>query len=161
MIRRIASGVGIVVVAESESEKEALCWAEAGAAGYTTREGSLEDLLAAIERVASGEAAYPSPVVTALFRRLASPPVDGWGPNAEPYLTPREREIMELVEQGLRNKEIARNLCLSLPTVKNHLGRVFKKLEVSNRTDAAARVRERGSRDFAAQAPRRNPVARG
>ena len=62
------------------------------------------------------------------------------GEPAQPHLTLREREIVALVGRGLSNKEIARELCIELPTVKNHVHRILDKLGVSRRAEAAALV---------------------
>jgi len=59
-------------------------------------------------------------------------------------LTRRERDILRLIAQGLSNKEIAAQLCLSEKTVRNRLSEIFSKLEVSNRTQAAIWAREHG-----------------
>ncbi len=56
-------------------------------------------------------------------------------------LTPRETEIVDLIEQGLSNKQIARRLSIELATVKNHVHNILEKLEVARRGEAVARVR--------------------
>ena len=58
-----------------------------------------------------------------------------------PSLTRRETEIIELIEQGLTNKQIAQQLCIELPTVKNHVHHILGKLEVQRRGEAAAMLR--------------------
>lgn len=57
-----------------------------------------------------------------------------------PTLTPREAAMVQLVAAGLSNKQLCRELDISLPTVKSHLLNVFRKMEISNRTELAARV---------------------
>jgi two-component system nitrate/nitrite response regulator NarL len=58
-----------------------------------------------------------------------------------PRLTNRELEIVDLIDRGLSNKEIARHLCIEVPTVKNHVHRILDKLQLGGRAEAAARVR--------------------
>lgn len=67
--------------------------------------------------------------------------------NYEP-LTEREKEILALVAQGQRNREIARRLFLAEPTVENHLHRIYRKLGVSTRTEAAIRAVREGLIDL-------------
>ena len=61
-----------------------------------------------------------------------------------PLLTPRQREILELIDSGLMNKEIARALSIELTTVKNHVHHILEKLGVTHRAAAAAKVRKLG-----------------
>jgi DNA-binding NarL/FixJ family response regulator len=61
-------------------------------------------------------------------------------PEALPYLTSRESEILALVEEGRSNKDIARQLAISSATVKNHMHNILQKLQVSRRGQAAARL---------------------
>jgi two-component system nitrate/nitrite response regulator NarL len=67
-----------------------------------------------------------------------------------PPLTPREREILELIDSGLMNKEIASALSIELTTVKNHVHHILEKLGVTHRAAAAAKVRKlgHGSKDL-------------
>jgi len=78
-------------------------------------------------------------MVAALLRRLNAvahaPGLDHDGTKA---LTPRERQVARLVGEGLSNKEIARQLCIEVTTVKNHVHNMLRKLDVSRRGQAAA-----------------------
>jgi DNA-binding NarL/FixJ family response regulator len=106
-----------------------------GAKGVFQREGPVHQIPMAIRKVTNGgvwleQAAAERVLEQALSRRSA--------PDAEELkiasLTPREREVIGLICQGLRNKEIADRLHISLPTVSHHLTSIFRKLEVSDRT---------------------------
>ena len=135
------SGAGIAVLALGvpETESHVLACAEIGAAGYVPREGSLQDLLDGLHRVARGEAHYSPRLVAVLLQRLAarSTPCD---PVAS-RLTIRELEIVELIDRGMTNKEIAAHLYIELATVKNHVHNILEKLHLHGRTEAAAWVR--------------------
>jgi two-component system, NarL family, nitrate/nitrite response regulator NarL len=129
-------------------ERDVIACAEAGVACCLTVEASIDDLVAAVAAVARGEAPCSPWTGAVLLRRVASlarerrTPVTPAAP--EPVLaqlTVRELEIVELVDRGLSNKEIARELCIELPTVKNHVHRVLDKLGVRRRADAAAVLR--------------------
>jgi DNA-binding NarL/FixJ family response regulator len=79
-------------------------------------------------------------IAAAMFSRLAGFLRVPDAPEALPSLTPRESEILALVEQGRSNKDIARQLTISSATVKNHMHNILQKLRVSRRGQAAARL---------------------
>jgi DNA-binding NarL/FixJ family response regulator len=81
-----------------------------------------------------------------LLRRVAVLAADRAQPRVEARLTARELEIVELIDEGLSNKEIASRLCIEVPTVKNHVHNILEKLDVRGRAEAAARVRPRPRR---------------
>ena len=137
------SGTGIAVLALGvpETESHVLACAKVGAAGYVPREGSLQDLLDGIRQVARGEAHYSPRLVAMLLQRFTAR-----GTPREPAadrLTARELEIVELIDQGLTNKEIAAQLYIELATVKNHVHNILEKLHLRGRTEAAAWARTR------------------
>jgi two-component system, NarL family, nitrate/nitrite response regulator NarL len=127
-------------------ESEILVVAEAGIAGFVTSDASVSELVAAIESVVRGETLCAPSVVAALMRRLASL-ARSWA-ETDPIvpLTTREREILELIAEGLSNKQIAQHLSIELPTVKNHVHHILGKLGVHRRTEAAALARAAGTR---------------
>ncbi|HEX7003179.1 MAG TPA: response regulator transcription factor [Trueperaceae bacterium] len=80
-----------------------------------------------------------------LLRAIVEEPERGWLPAVKlPELTPRERDVLALLVQGLSNKQMARELDLSPETVKDYLNGVYRKLEVRDRLAAAQRARELG-----------------
>jgi DNA-binding NarL/FixJ family response regulator len=141
-LRRAAPQTQLVAIAVPETDADILEYAEAGISGYVTVSGTLEDLLSAVEGVARGDIICPDRLAATLFRRveaIAAERVALEGDSTR--LTPRELEVVELVEEGLSNREIAERLCIALPTVKNHLHSIFEKLHVHRRAEAAALVR--------------------
>jgi DNA-binding NarL/FixJ family response regulator len=105
----------------------------AGASGFLLKDASAADLLAAIRAVAAGDALLAPSVtrrVIAQFTRRADPQVT---PPALAGLTPREREVLALVADGLSNEEIAGELVLSAATVKTHIGHLLAKLSARDR----------------------------
>jgi two-component system, NarL family, nitrate/nitrite response regulator NarL len=136
--------VKTVVFAVSDSDADLLACAEAGVAGYVPRDGSLQDLVATLESVARGEVLCSPRLAAALFRRVAALAAGRPAAPADPageLLTPREREIVELIDLGLSNKEIASRLSIGSATVKNHVHNLLEKLGATRRGEAAARVR--------------------
>jgi DNA-binding NarL/FixJ family response regulator len=77
-----------------------------------------------------------------LLRRVNTAAAERRPDRRRAQLTSRQLEIMALIEEGLTNKEIARRLCIELPTVKNHLHAIFARLDVSRRAEAVTRARE-------------------
>lgn len=133
-----------------EVEGEVLACAEAGLAGYVPCDASLDDLVRQIETVHRGELLCTPRMAATLFRRLESRDRGDGQPPQAVTLTAREREVLRLVEGGLSNKEIAVRLNIEVSTVKHHVHNVLDKLQVTSRTQAAARlgthvsVRQRG-----------------
>lgn len=118
---------------------------ELGADGYVTKNASTEELLHALRTVAGGDS-YLSPAVARRVMDLA-------GHRAHRIdLTRREMEILELLVSGIRPSEAARQLYLSVKTVKNHLTNIYAKLGVRSAVQAAAEAIRRGI----VQAPTRN-----
>ena len=110
-------------------------WLDAGAAGIVLETASVEELLSAIRQVARGETFLPPSITKQVVASLAARGVLRERPIES--LTDREREVLELLAQGLSNKDIAQRLYLSVRTVEGHLANVYEKLQVKSRTEAA------------------------
>jgi two-component system, NarL family, nitrate/nitrite response regulator NarL len=138
-IREAAPDALVVAIGVAETEPNLLSLFETGTYGYVSRDASLHDLLRTIETVARGEVACSPRIAASLFRELARqhPVMNG---DAVIRLTSRERQILELIDQRLSNKEIARALQISLSTVKNHVHNILAKRQVHRRADVAATV---------------------
>ena len=137
----------VVAIALNETAHAVLEWAEVGASGYVPRDASLTDLIAAIERTARGELQCSAAVAAGMIRRvwaLAKVAGDRQMPEGAVHLTPREREIMRLIDQGMSNKDIARHLGIGVATAKSHVHHILEKLHVRGRSQAAARLRHSG-----------------
>jgi two-component system, NarL family, nitrate/nitrite response regulator NarL len=136
-----AAGARVLALAVRDGDDDVVAYAEAGVAGYVTRDAALEDVVGAVRTAARGEAPCSPRLVASLLRRLAAnaaaPP-----PARHSPLTYREREIVSLIEEGLSNKQIAARLSIGLSTVKNHVHHILEKLQVERRADAAAAVRD-------------------
>jgi len=100
----------------------------AGAAGYIVKSAAAEDLLEAIDTVRSGTS-YLSPVITQqVVDAIARP--DNGAPSGVSVLTDREREVLQLIAEGLSSKEIAGVLSVSLKTVDSHRSNLMEKLDI-------------------------------
>jgi DNA-binding NarL/FixJ family response regulator len=103
----------------------------AGADAYIVKDSSLQELVAAIKTLGEGSSYVDPRVAASLLRRR--------GPSNRPTneLSPREREIIRLIAQGLSNRDIGRRLVLSEKTIKNHVSHIFAKIHCTARSQAA------------------------
>ncbi|MCW2785965.1 MAG: two component transcriptional regulator, LuxR family [Marmoricola sp.] len=134
--RILADGyAGAVVMLTSFSDRDRVIDAlGAGAVGYLLKDCEPGDVLAAIRAAASGHAPLDPRVAGALL------PSRGPAPGAG--LSQRERQVLDLVAEGLANKQIGRRLGITERTVKVHLGNVFRRIGVADRTSAALWARD-------------------
>jgi two-component system, NarL family, nitrate/nitrite response regulator NarL len=142
-----APAAKVVAVGIAEVEDDIVACAMAGISGYVPRDGSLEDLVSAIES-ATREELRCSPAVAAMLLRVARRNGEGTGDMTEgrlDVLTCREAEIVGLIAEGLSNKQIAACLHLSLSTVKNHVHNAMQKVDSSSRAEMAGLVRSAGA----------------
>jgi DNA-binding NarL/FixJ family response regulator len=123
------------------SDASSLACAEAGLRGFVGRDGSIGDLAEAIERALAGEVLCSSRLAALMCDRLARLSIVQPLAHSSP-LTRREREIAQLVAEGLSNKEIAIELRIGPATVKNHMHAILEKLHVARRSGIAARLRQ-------------------
>lgn len=106
----------------------------AGAAGYVLKDTAIGDLKAAMAQTMAGQSAIPVGLINAALRAA---PLPGREADLSRVLTPRERDVVDLIAEGLTNKEIGRRLEISPATVKAHVERIIGKLGVADRTQAA------------------------
>lgn len=121
----------------------------AGAAGFLLKSAEANDLVDAVRHVAAGDGVVAPEVTRRVLAELAGAP-ERSGPVATPGaplpadLTPRERDVLAALGQGLSNADIARRLVISEATTKTHVSRVLAKLGVTSRVQAAIVAREAG-----------------
>ena len=135
--------IGVLVVTMFEDEDSVFAAMRAGARGYLLKDSSGQEVGHAIRAVASGEAIF-GPGVAQRLISFFSAPSPAVSRRAFPELTEREEEILSLVAQGKINQQIAKELFVSLKTVRNHVSNIFLKLQVADRAQAVIRAREAG-----------------
>jgi two-component system, NarL family, nitrate/nitrite response regulator NarL len=111
--------------------------AQAGLAGYVPSTASLHDLVTATRRIGGGGTVCSAAMAGGLFRHVRGAALGQPAPD-QAVLTPRQREIVRLLADGLSNKEIARRLRLGTSTVKNHVHEILGRLNVTGRSQVAA-----------------------
>lgn len=136
-IRSSSPTVRVLVLTTYETDDSILRAVEAGASGYLLKAAPPEEIVAGVRAVARGDTALAPALAASLVRGMADR-------GSIPSLSPREREVLALVADGLSNPEIAERLFLGEATVKSHLGHVFDKLGVRDRTRAVTRAMELG-----------------
>jgi DNA-binding NarL/FixJ family response regulator len=129
----------VMMLTYTDEQEQVVAAIRAGAVGYLVH-GQFDgnDLAARIRQLAAGETVLSPAVVGTVFdalRRTPGSPDEASGPAS---LTAREREIMSLISQGLTNGQIAAHFVLSEKTVKNHVNRIYSKLDATNRAQATA-----------------------
>ncbi|MGE0056591.1 MAG: response regulator [Dehalococcoidia bacterium] len=116
----------------------------AGASGFLLKRAPAADLVSGVRVVASGDALLAPSVTRRLLDRFASQATPGRDVSLLRTLTDRERDVFELIAQGLSNAEIAGRLVLSEGTVKTHVKHVFEKLDARDRTQVVILAYELG-----------------
>ncbi len=135
-------GVKFLALSVSDAAEDVIGVIRAGARGYVTKTISGVELADAIERVAQGDAVFsPRLAGFVLDAFRAGEPLGG---DAElDNLTPREREVLQLIARGYRYKEIAAQLSLSIKTVEAHVSSVLRKLQLTSRHELSRWAQQR------------------
>jgi DNA-binding NarL/FixJ family response regulator len=123
----------IIVLSSHEGDVDIQRALEAGAQGYVAKGIVREELLETIRSVFMGKRRLPSAVAQKLAEHLADEPI-----------SPRELEVLSLMAEGRRNKEIASELSIAEDTVKMHVRNILSKLQVNDRTEAVTIAMRRG-----------------
>ncbi len=148
-IKQNQPGVGVLVVTMHENPDYLLEALDAGAAGYVLKDAPADRLISAVHRTLNGESPLNQELATLLLRRLADEKQHKPDPTPQTddkveALTPRETEVLKLLTTGQTNQQIAYSLNISKGTAKVHVERIIRKLDVSDRTQAAVRAIELG-----------------
>jgi DNA-binding NarL/FixJ family response regulator len=134
--RRLSADTQTLVISVFGDEESVVAAIEAGARGYLLKDGSSEDVRGAVHQLLAGGSPISPAIARHLLRRFAEPP--GASPDpAVPRLSAREVEVLELVVKGFAFGEIGDLLSLSTHTVVTYVRRIYRKLEVRSRAEAA------------------------
>jgi DNA-binding NarL/FixJ family response regulator len=141
-----ACWVKTVLIGMADDSAQFLQAVRAGVSGYLLKDASASEVVSAIRATFKGEAICPPKLCAALFEYFAVSARDGQNRtfSRRPDLTLRQRQLVDLVAKGLTNKEIAMQLNLSEFTVRNHIHRIMKQVDVGSRQEAVKVVRDQG-----------------
>ncbi|MGZ4258400.1 MAG: LuxR C-terminal-related transcriptional regulator [Gaiellaceae bacterium] len=138
----VRPGVKFLALSVSDAAEDVIGVIRAGARGYVTKTISSAELGDAVARVAEGDAVFSPRLAGFVLAAFAAG--DRVGDDAElDALTPREREVLQLIARGYRYKEIAARLHLSVKTVEAHVSSVLRKLQLSSRHELTRWAQER------------------
>jgi DNA-binding NarL/FixJ family response regulator len=137
--------VKVVIVTTFEEDDYIFGALSAGASGFLLKRTRPEELVAAIHTIAAGDSLLSPSVTSRVIRRMAQHPAPDASRDARlDELTPREREVLELMARGLSNGEIATTLVIEESTIKTHVKRILAKLAVRDRVQAVIFAYETG-----------------
>lgn len=142
--RRLAEGPHVLVLTTYGLDEHVYDALRAGAAGFLVKTDSPERIVEGVRVVAGGDALLGPETTRLLIGRFTAGPPPRAVAGSELGLTPREREVLELVAQGLSNAEIAERLVVSDGTVKTHVARILHKLGLRDRVQAVVFAYEHG-----------------
>lgn len=131
--------VAVVILTTFADDDSVLAALSAGASGYLTKNAGRQDITRAIRAAAAGQSVLDREVQNRLLQTVRTkPPAPGQPLPGD--LTPREREVLTLIGQGLPNRAIAERLFISEATVKTHINNLFTKADIKDRADAVRRA---------------------
>ncbi len=127
----------------SDASTDVIRVIRAGARGYVTKSISAEELADAIERVAAGDAVFSPRLAGFVLDAFTTGDVPPQPLSELDVLSPREREVLQLIARGYTYREVASELFLSIKTVETHVSSVLRKLQLSNRRELTRWATER------------------
>ncbi len=138
MIKEAHPDVKVVILTVSDEDDDLFEAIKAGAEGYLLKNLRPEELVQMLRSVMANEAPVSPAIASKLLGEFRRQPRHDEAPSGGPELTAREREVLQLVAEGMSNAEIGVKLCVVEGTVKNHLHNILEKLHLQNRVQAAA-----------------------
>jgi len=139
-IVRARPGTRILAIGVDEAPVQVVACAKAGLWGYVPCDASIEDVAQAVQRIVSGRMVCSEVMAEKLYGHIRGAAADDSVPATQAVLTYRQPQILHLIDRGLSNKQIARQLSLGTSTVKNHVHSILGRLRVGRRSEAAARI---------------------
>jgi DNA-binding NarL/FixJ family response regulator len=157
-LAQAAPGARVLILTTFEQDDYIFGALRAGASGFLLKRARPEELIAAVHTIAAGDSLLSPSVTRRVIDRMAQQPTPDVADQAKLHeLTPREREVLELVARGLPNREIARQLVVEESTIRTHVRRILMKLGLRDRVQIVIFAYETGVNQPAAAA---NPTPR-
>jgi RNA polymerase sigma factor (sigma-70 family) len=154
-VTSVAPRTKVLILTTFEQDDYIFGALRAGASGFLLKRTRPEELIAAVHTIGAGDSLLSPSVTRRVVDRIAQQPVPDLAAHAKlSDLTPREREVLDLVARGLPNREIARELVVEESTIRTHVKRILSKLELHDRVQLVIFAYETGvSRPAAATDP--------
>jgi DNA-binding NarL/FixJ family response regulator len=155
-LSRVASSARVLILTTFEQDDYVFGALHAGASGFLLKRARPEELIAAVHTIAAGDSLLSPSVTRRVIDRMAQQPIPELTDQAKlDELTPREREVLQLIARGLSNREIAAALVVEEATIRSHIRRILMKLELRNRVQIVIFAYETGiNRPAAAARPK-------
>ena len=143
-IMSIRPATSVLILTGYDDDQYVFALLEAGAAGYLLKDVRARDLVEAIRAVNAGESVLHPVIARKVVSRFSQPRSEPAAERELDQLTERELQVLRLAARGLSNRDIARELFLSVRTVQGHLQNVFDKMQVGSRTEAVVQALRQG-----------------
>jgi DNA-binding NarL/FixJ family response regulator len=143
-LRKELSEAKVIAMDILPEQVDVVEFVKAGGAGFILKSASVEEYINTIEKVASGEKVLPPVLTSSLFSQIVESALES-GQDLTDHsirLTPREKEVVDLISQGMTNKEIASRLHIATHTVKSHIHNILEKLALNTRLQIATFARK-------------------
>jgi len=141
----LVPGARVLILTTFEQDDYIFGGLRAGASGFLLKRTRPEELIAAVHTIAAGDSLLSPSVTRRVIDRMAQQPTPELADKAKlEELTPREREVLELIARGLSNREIAAALGVEDSTIRTHVKRILMKLELRDRVQAVMFAYETG-----------------
>jgi len=143
IVKQIKKGdqeIKIIIMDLAPVQKDVLDFVQAGVSGFILKDANIEDFYSTIRSVAKGDKILPPNLANSLFSQIVEHALSEISPSLiieSVCMTKRERQVVELIADGLTNKEIAQKLHLSTYTVKSHVHNILEKLSLHTRVQVA------------------------
>ena len=140
--REAFPGAKVIVMDSIPAKEDIAEYVNAGVRGFLLKDATLDELVSTVRAVAAGENVIPTKLENSLISKIATNAAQRGGPRVPEAvkMTPRERQVIHLIAQGMSNKEIAAHLRVAVHTVKSHVRNVMEKLTLHSRLQIAAYV---------------------
>jgi DNA-binding NarL/FixJ family response regulator len=144
-LTRAASRARVLILTTFEQDDYVFGALRAGASGFLLKRARPEELIAGVHTIAAGDSLLSPSVARRVIHRVAQQPTPELADQAKlDELTPREREVLELIARGLSNREIATELVVEEATIRSHVRRILMKLELRDRVQIVIFAYETG-----------------
>jgi two-component system nitrate/nitrite response regulator NarL len=136
----------VIVMGLLPTQEDVAAYVRSGASGFIMKDASFDEFFATIRAVAQGKEVLPPALTTSLFTQIAVNAAKGGKAQVleSVRLTEREHQVIDLLSEGLSNKEIAKRMHIAVHTVKSHVHNVLEKLALRSRLEVAAFTHARG-----------------